>query len=92
MSTPPDYRYAKVAALPEQDYPRVKFKGPYFDPHDTWVGLYWVHDVQGWDGGWWEGWRFYLVLLPAVVLRLTVDRSNRDTRAYRRWKAERKSR
>lgn len=81
---PDDYAAESYACRPIA-YPDVMFFGPYLDRHDTWFGLYWVHDVQGWDGGWWEGWRFYLVLLPAVVLRMDVDRSWRATRAYRRW-------
>lgn len=55
--------------------------------HDMWVGLYWKHDVPGWDGGWWEGWQFYLILIPCVVVALDVDRSNLDTRAWRRYVA-----
>lgn len=58
-----------------------------FEPHDIWIGLYWVHDVQGWDGGWWEGWRFYVCPLPMIVIKATVDRSNKPTRAYKRWQA-----
>jgi hypothetical protein len=72
--------------MAEDDYRRVHLKA-IFEPRDLWVGLYWKHDVQGWDGGWWEGWWFYLALLPTLVLRLNIDRSNRATRAYRRWKA-----
>jgi hypothetical protein len=72
-------------------FPDVTFCGPYADRHDLWIGLYWEHSVQGWDGGWWEGWRFYLVPVPAVVLRADVDRSGRATRAYRRWVAQRRA-
>jgi hypothetical protein len=75
------------AEEPPVAFPDVTLYGPYLDRHDTWFGLYWVHDVQGWDGGWWESWRFYLVLVPCVVLRADVDRSCRATRAYRRWTA-----
>ena len=67
----------------EDDYPRVELR-LLFEPRDCWVGLYWKHNVQGWDGGWWESWTFYLTLLPMLPLRLTVDRSLRNTRAYRR--------
>ena len=70
----------------QDDYPRWHWKIQ-FVPQDCWVGLYWVHDVQGWDGGWWEGWRFYLILIPMLPLRLTIDRSNRNTRAYQRWQS-----
>jgi hypothetical protein len=76
------------AEKPPVAYPDVLLYGPYLDRHDTWIGLYWVHNVQGWDGGWWEGWRLYLVPLPCVVFRVDVDRSLRATRAYRRWVRE----
>lgn len=56
------------------------------EPRDMWLGLYWDHPVRGWDGGWWEGWEFYLCLLPCLPLLLTINRSNRNTRRYRRWK------
>lgn len=81
------YRHPRQARRikPPVEFPDVMLYGPYADRHDIWVGLYWVHNVQGWDGGWWESWRFYLVLLPCVVLRVDVDRSLRATRAYRRW-------
>jgi hypothetical protein len=58
-----------------------------FVPQDLWVGLYWVHNVQGWDGGWWESWRFYLTPIPMLPIKVTVDRSNKQTRAYKRWRA-----
>jgi hypothetical protein len=83
--TADDYK-RMAAGEPEPDYPRVHLR-LVVEPRDLFIGLHWKHDVRGWDGGWWEGWRFYLVLVPAVVLRLEVDRSNRDTRAYRRWRA-----
>jgi hypothetical protein len=84
------YRHPRqqAAVKPPVIFPDVMFYGPYLDCHDTWIGMYWKHDVQGWDGGWWEGWRFYLVLLPTTVLRMDVDRSGRDTLAFRRWKRE----
>jgi len=71
------------AEKPPVAFPDVTFYGPYADRHD----LYWVHQVQGWDGGWWEGWRFYLAVPGLVLLRADVDRSERATRAYRRWVA-----
>jgi hypothetical protein len=74
-------------ALPVE-FPAVRFYGPFFDRHDIWLGVFWVHSVQGWDGGWWEGWRFYVVLVPTVVLRMDVDRSGYATRAFRRWVRE----
>jgi hypothetical protein len=79
-----DPRRERVEHLGEADYPRLHLR-LLFCPRDCWVGLYWVHDVPGWDGGWWESWTFYLCLLPMLPLRLIWDRSNRDTRARRRW-------
>jgi len=70
------------------DYPRVKLRLQ-FKPRDCWIGLYWQHRVQGWDGGWWESWTFRLCLLPMLPLQLDVDRSLRETRAYKQWKAAR---
>jgi hypothetical protein len=80
------YRHPKRKNEPAPvEYPDVMFYGPYLNRHDVWTGLYWEHNVQGWDGGWWEGWRFYLVLLPTVVLQMDVDRSGKLTRAARKW-------
>jgi hypothetical protein len=73
------------AEKPPVAFPDVTFYGPYADRHDLWAGLHWEHSVQGWDGGWWEGWRFYLAVPAVVLLRADVDRSGRSTRAYRRW-------
>ena len=70
--------------MTDDDYPRLKLR-LIFEPRDLWVGLFWKHNVQGWDGGWWEGWSFYLTIIPMLPLRLEVDRSLRNTRAYRRW-------
>jgi hypothetical protein len=56
-----------------------------FTPGDLWVGLRVRHDVRGWDGGWWEGWRIRLGLAPALGVDINVDRSSRRTRAFRRW-------
>jgi hypothetical protein len=75
------------AEKPPVAFPGVTLYGPYADRHDLWLGLYWVHQVQGWDGGWREGWRFYVAVPGLVVLRVDVDRSLRATRAYRRWAA-----
>lgn len=73
---------------PPIESPDVMLFGPYFKANDTWLGVYWVHNVQGWDGGWFEGWRFYVVLFPTIVLELKVDRSFKQTRAYKKWRRE----
>lgn len=82
------YRHPRQQAAPPPpvDMPDVQFFGPYVELRDTWVGLYWDHKIQGWDGGWWESWSFYLVLIPTIVLRMDVDRSNKPTRAWKRWR------
>lgn len=80
-----DAAFAKDA-VPPAEFPDVMFTGPYFEKRDTWIGLFWEHSIQGWDGGWFESWRFYVVLIPTIVFRINVDRSGHLTRAYRQWR------
>ncbi len=48
------------------------WKGPYWEPHDAWVGLYWTSDVfhvAKWE--WYEEFKVFICLVPCLPIRVS---------------------